>query len=392
MATLSAQVSITGITAPDYADILQQLRISYWGIYGSDADLDDDTQDGQFLAILAQIIHDCNQTAIAVFNAFSPATAQGVGLSNVIKINGLRRNIPTNSQSPVVIGGQVGTQINNGRVGDNLNLGTTWNLPTLVTIPVEGVVTVTATCASAGSVDAAAGTLTVILTPTRGWQTVTNPDEAAPGLPVENDATLRLRQSKSVALPALTILESIFAAVDAVQGVGRLRIYENDADVTDGNGIPDHSIAVVSSGGDVTQIATAIANEKSPGTGTYGTTVVVVEDQNGVPNTIRFFELTESSLIFEIDVTALAGYVSTTGDLLKQSLADFVNAYGIGETSYTSRAYSPANLGGAGLGATFVVTAIKQARTGNVLGTANIVAVFNEAFTLSLGNINLVVA
>lgn len=393
LTTMAAVVSTTGITSPDYADIFAQLQAIFWSNYGSDADLDEDSQDGQFLAALAQAIYDCNQTAVAVYNSFSPATAQGTGLSSVVKINGLRRNTPSNSTAAVLIVGQGGTQIFGGQVGDNLGLGTVWALPDEVDIdPISGDVTVTATCTQPGDFTAAANTLTVMLTPTRGWQSVTNPDEAVPGQPVESDPTLRVRQSNSVALPSLTILDGIFAAVDAVQGVGPLAIYQNDEDTTDANGLPPHSISVVAGGnGDVTSIAKAIAAKKSPGTGTYGTTNILVVDQNGVPDTINFFILAEVSLAMQITITPLTGFVSTTGDTMLQAVADFINDLIIGEDSYLSRIYTPANLGGVGLGATFVVTGILQAVKGNTLLAQDVPINFNAQAQILVSDIDLIV-
>ncbi|MGC8170052.1 baseplate J/gp47 family protein, partial [Salmonella enterica] len=72
-----------------------------------------------------------------------------------------------------------------------------WNLPASVTIPPSGLITVTATCAAIGAVSAPAGTITTINTPTRGWQSVTNPADAVPGAEVESDAALRSRQKIS---------------------------------------------------------------------------------------------------------------------------------------------------------------------------------------------------
>ena len=390
LATMAAVVSSTGIVSPDYADIYAQLQSIYWSIYGSDADLDPDSQDGQFLGALAQAIYDCNQTAVAVYNSFSPTTAQGTGLSSVVKINGIKREIPTNSQVAVAIVGVAGTAINNGIVGDDLGLGTQWALPPVVNIPGSGTVTVTATCTTQGSTTAAGGTLTEILTPTRGWQTVTNPGAATTGAPVETDAQLRVRQSRSVALPSLTILEGIFAAVDAVQGVTDLAIYNNDTDVTDGNGVPAHNIAVVVGGGDVDLVAQAIASKKSPGTGTYGTTNILVIDQNGVPDTINFFELIDVIMHVEITITPLTGYVSTTGDALIAAVVAFMNGLSIGEDSYLNRLFTPANLGGVGLGATFIVTAITQARGSGGLAAADVVIAFDETATLITSNVTLV--
>ncbi len=54
MATLAPQITAAGITSPDYSDILAELQDGYYSIYGSDAVLTSDSQDGQLLAIFAQ--------------------------------------------------------------------------------------------------------------------------------------------------------------------------------------------------------------------------------------------------------------------------------------------------------------------------------------------------
>lgn len=391
MATLAAQISDTGVTAPDFQDILQQLRIMYWGIYGSDALLDPDTQDGQFLSSLAQAIFDCNQNVINVYASFAPSTARGVQLSRLVKLNGLRRSVPTNSEAVVTIVGVVGSQIINGAVGpSDAGSSTSWALPALVTIPIAGTIDVTATASDPGNIPAGANTLTRILTPTLGWQSVTNAQAATPGQPVETDAQLRVRQSRSVALPSLTVLEGIFAAVDAVAGVSRLQIYENDDDVADANGLISHSIAVVVNGGDVTAVASAIALKKAPGGGTNGTTSVIVTDSNGVPNTIKFYELSVVPLKIQINIHPLVGYVSTIGDTMKQAVVDFINGLDIGEDSYLARLYTPANFNGVGPGATYVVTAITQAKLAGGLAAADVVIAFNEGASLDISQVTLV--
>ncbi len=131
-------ITAAGITSPDYSDILAELQDGYYSIYGSDAVLTSDSQDGQLLAIFAQAIYDAGQSVIAAYNSFSPANAQGAGLSSIVKINGISRKVPSNSQCVVTVIGQAGAQITNGVVGDNLNLGTQWALPALVTIPPRG--------------------------------------------------------------------------------------------------------------------------------------------------------------------------------------------------------------------------------------------------------------
>ncbi len=392
MATLAAQITSTGISAPDYSDIFAQLQSAYWSIYGTDADLDADSQDGQWIGIVAQAIYDCNQTAIAVYNAYSPTYAQGVGLSSVVKINGIRRDVATNSTAPVTLTGTYGTPITAALIGDDLNLGTQWSVPSVV-IGEGGTVETTATSTTAGAVTAAEGTLTEILTPIYGWSGVTNTSDATVGVPVEVDAALRQRQTKSVSLPAQTPLESIYGNVADVTGVERLAVYENDTDSTDDNGIPPHSICVVAGGGLADEIADAIAAKKNPGTGTYGTTPVLVIDKNGVPDTINFYILDEVSITVVVAVTPLTGWVVGTEALISESVAQFLNDLDIGVTDYLNRLFAPANLSGDAataatgmtqaqldvLSATYTVAAITQCVTGGAPAAADVVVLFNQA-------------
>ena len=346
LATLAAVVDATGISAPSYADTLSSLQASVQQIYGDDIYIDPDSPDGQFLAVLALAIRDANDAAIAAYNSFSPTTAQGTGLSSLVKINGLRRLVPTSSQVAVTLSGDPGTVISSGVVGDGLGLGTQWALPATVTLDNLGSATVTAVCTVPGDTLAAPGTITVILTPEAGWLTVTNPSSATPGAPVESDATLRRRQAGSTATPAQSIREATYGAVANVTGVTRLQVFENDTAATDSNGIPSHSIAVVAEGGDATAIATAIASRKPPGTGTYGTVSEVIIDSHGVPDDISFFELSDAQISVLVQINPLSGYLSTTAALIQQAIQYYLNNAEIGATGYWSRLGAPADLKG----------------------------------------------
>lgn len=344
--SFAIQITPTGIIAPTYADILTGLKNMVAGIYGSDIYLGNDSQDLQALAVFAQAIKDNNDAQIATYQSYSPATAQGIGLSQQVKINGIRRNTFGFSTADVACVGEQGTPIVNGLVGDNEGLNTQWALPALVTIPPAGTITVTATCTTPGAVLAPGGTLTKMLTPTAGWQSVTNPADAVPGAPVESDAALRQRQASSTSIPALSVVDAILGAIDNLIGVGRAWIYENDTGAPDANGVPAHSIAPVVQGGDAQLIANTIALYKTPGTGTYGTTTENTVDPFGVPNVINFFQLSVVQIFSIITLAPLTGYVSTTGASIMAAIANWYNALAIGESCYLNRIWSPANLSG----------------------------------------------
>ncbi|MEH4267097.1 baseplate J/gp47 family protein, partial [Klebsiella aerogenes] len=232
---LSATVTAEGISAPDYQTILSTVTGYFQQIYGSDAYIDPDSKDGQLIALMALAIHDANNTAIQVYNSFSPSTGIGVGLSRNVKINGIARREATNSTVDLLLSGTAGTTITNGSVKDAN--GIIWNLPTEVVIGTDGTVIATATCASSGAVAALAGSVNSINTPTRGWVSATNPQAATVGVAAETDSELRIRQAQSVALPSLTSFEAVDGAIANISGVTRHKLYENDTDNPDANGL-----------------------------------------------------------------------------------------------------------------------------------------------------------
>lgn len=387
----AAVISATGITAPSYQEILDFLKAQYQSIYGADVYLEPDSQDGQFLSIIAMAINDTNNAAIQVFTSFSPSTAQGAALSSNVKINGIARAASSFSSCDVVIVGQAGTIITGGAIQDD-QLQNRWNLPATVTIPLSGQITVTATCATIGAVGAPAGSLTKIATPTRGWQTVTNPSAATPGQPVETDGTLRQRQAVSVALPSRTVLEGTIGAVAAVDGVVRYRAYENDTNVTDSNGIPSHSISLVVDGGDAQAIASAIAAKKTPGTGTYGTTTEIVTDIYGISHPISFFRPSNAAITAAVTIKALTGFTTTVGDAIKQAIADYVNGLELGGGKSGSVEWGDAitaanSVGG---GTVYKLAALTLSGPGGA-GSPDVALAFNQAASMTASGVTLTV-
>ena len=388
---LSATVTAEGISAPDYQTILDTLTSYFQQIYGSDAYLEPDSKDGQMVALVALAIHDANNTAISVYNCFSPATGYGAALTSNVKINGIARRGATNSTVDLVLTGTAGTSITNGTVKDTNNV--IWRLPALVTIGVGGTVTVTATCSNSGAVAALVGTITTINSPTRGWASVTNPAAATVGAPAETDAELRIRQGQSVALPSLTPFEGVDGAIANVAGVTRHKLYENDTGATDSNGLPPHSISAIVDGGDVTEIAQTIRGNKGQGTATYGTTSVTVPDTYGNPHVINFSRSTDVPIYGHITLKAFTGYTSQIGVQIQQAVADYINGLTIGDDVLLSRIYSPANLGvvSGGNARYYDIQELLIGKSAGSVAAANIIIAYNESASCKPENIVLTV-
>jgi len=388
LATLAPTITGLGISTPLYADILASLKASAQQIFGADVYLEADSQDGQLLALVALSVYDCNQAAVATYNSFSPATAVGNGLSSVVKINHLARLVATRSQVNLAIGGTVGTVITNGVAGDAA--GNRWNLPASVTIPPSGTITVTATCSVYGAISAPIASVTLILTPTAGWQTVTNAAAAVPGQPVETDAELRTRQEISPSINANTPLTSLAAAIGQLPGVVYGAIYENDTSAADANGVPAHSIAVVVQGGVANDIAHTIYEKKAPGVGTHGSTTIAVPDVLGVPHDVKFSVPTLKAIKVEVTLTALAGYTTTIGGLIADAITAYVTALPIGADVIISRLYAPALLNDGPLSETYEISVVKAALVAGALGTTNIPIAYTEKATLTVVNVTFV--
>ena len=372
-----AYVDATGFHYADFPTFLAFYQAEYRAIYGADVYLEADSQDGQWVTVQAQSAYDLCALFAAVYNSFSPSTAQGDALSRNVKINGIKRRVPTFSTADLTIIGQQGTTLTDSSAEDAN--GNKWAIPSPTVIPVSETITVTATCQTIGAISAGANTINKIATPTRGWQTVNNALPATEGAPVESDAKLRNRQTASTALPSLSVLDGTIGAVARVDGVIRFRGYENDSNVTDADGMPAHNIAIVVEGGDVQDIAEAIAVKKTPGTGTFGTTSATVVDQYGVRNTINFFRPTPATIGVEVTIDPLPGYTSGYADLIKQAVADSINALLIGDDVLITRLYVPANLAGQPEGLTYDLNLVRTKKNAGAFGTSNIVLAFNEA-------------
>ena len=324
------QVDADGIKAPTYEQVLDYFKNEARAIFGTDINLDSDTQDGRLLAIFAMAVHDTNSQAIAVYNSFNPQTASGVGLDSAVKTNGIKRRDATQSQVDLTVVGQAGTVIENGAALDQSDQK--WLLPERVVIPLSGEITVSARAEDDGALNAAVGAISRIGTPTRGWQSVTNKAEAVPGVAIETDSELRARQAKSTSLPSVSLWEGVIGSLMALDGVIRVSGVKNDGDTPSNDGVPGHSIAMIVDGGDTASIGETIFKKKGEGVGTHGSTSTTYVDSYGFPNVVKFSRPKVVRITVKVGITAGATYLSSVADEIKTRIVEYVNSLPIGES------------------------------------------------------------
>lgn len=379
-------IDAAGYHYADFPSFLSWQQDQYRAIYGADVYLEADSQDGQYVSAQAQAFYDAAVLGSVIFNGFTPTGAQGVLLSRLVKINGLSRKIPSNSTVDVVIVGQAGTAITDGVAQDSLQQK--WNIPNCV-IPGGGTITQTAVAQKLGAIAADANTITTIFTPTLGWQSVNNPGAATPGAPVETDPALRIRQTQSTANPSLTVVDGTTGAIANLTGVQKVRTYENDSEITDGNGISAHAISSVVVGGDDVAICQAIADHKTPGAVTDGDTTETVYDAHGMPLAISFQRAVTAEIKATITVTAGPGWSLDFVPLIQNAVATLINsggaaaapqqnAGGIGDTVLITKIFAPAYLFGAPAGQTYVIDTIELGKNSGMQSAANVSLDYDE--------------
>ena len=380
MAYYAPYIDTAGIHVPTYEDIRDDLIASMKQIFGQDIYLDDDSQDYQQISIFAKKIFDTNSLAVLVYNNRTANTAIGTGLDNLCALVGIKRKPATYSTCQLTINGEPGTVINDGQASDGTNL---WDLPKIVTIPDNGIITVEATSHEKGYIAALPNTISIVATPVYGWLGVTNTYQANPGNDAETDASLRARYAISIQAPADSIFESLLASLKQVAGVTKVRGYENDTGAADSIGLPAHSVTFVVEGGDNTDIATEIYYKKTPGCYTNGSTAVNLTSPTGNITVIRFYRPTYRTVYVKVFVKKLTGYNDNYATDIKNAIVDYINGLDIAETVYRSILWSVA-IGQMGsiTSPEYSVTDIRTSANGSSYRQTDISMLFNEsAFT-----------
>lgn len=376
MAYRAPYVDATGLHIPTYQDILDDMIESHKLIYGNDVYLEPDSQDYQYISIHALKVFDCMQLLEIIWHNRSPKTSVGSGLDSVVKINGIKRKKASHSTVDLVLTGEVGAEVVKGVAVDESD--NKWNLPDKVVF-VTPTITVTAVAAELGAVKALAHEINKISTPTKGWISVDNPAAAIPGQPIETDEILRARQSVSVATPSLSMLDSLYAGVAAIDNIQRFEVYENDTNITNADTIPAHSVCVVAEGGLDTDIAQVIYKRKGPGTGTYGDKHVEITANNGAPVDIKFFRAKKKPIYVSMKVKKLTDFTKDIENAIKSNIIEYLDTLKIGQEVYATPLWAAASKSMQDLKSpSFAITELKlgESQSSQTLQTVNVA--FNE--------------
>ena len=174
------------------------------------------------------------------------------------------------------------------------------------------------------------------------------------------------------------MVNSTIAGIASVAGVTRYKVYENDTNSTDENGIPSHSIAAVVEGGLDGAVAEQIYLRKGPGCGTYGTTTTIYTNSDGLKNEIRFFRPSYQKISVKVTVKKYATYTTAVEGDIRRNIASYIDRLGIGGnvTSTGILTAIAASVDDA-LHPPFALQSVQLGKDGGVLGVADIEIPYN---------------
>lgn len=181
----------------------------------------------------------------------------------------------------------------------------------------------------------------------------------------ETDASVRARIRTSLAGRSTNSYDALYAAVMNAKNIDDAKVYVNDTDTTDANGIPAHNIAVVTKYGTTKSVAQAIFDHKPPGIGTYGSTTGTAKDAAGNSYSIKFTRNTDHLVYVYPFISVLPGGSQAAIEAaVVPAVRGFLEKLGIGEALNIPQLYGVIYGADPALASTFVVVDIQVAEPG----------------------------
>jgi hypothetical protein len=310
MSLFQSAITTTGYVRVPMTSITAELNALWAVAFGSDADLDPRSADGQIIGGLSEMFSDLEGGVADLYNGVAnPNGATGQFLTNIAGVNGVSRNAGAYSYVPVMFTGTNGTNIPTGTVLQSTQADGTvasWsNIYTLTNgVPVPGTVVGSsnswAICTILGAVRCPAGSSIKLMTVLAGVTGVSVTSDATLGYVSEGDPNLRLRRQSSFSLASQGMADGLQAALSNMRDGGNLvcsqaAVWENNTGVVQnfpgGGTLNPYSIrpvVVLAPGANPNLVTQKIYNLKAPGCSTQGNTSGYAVDEQSNQHLINF--------------------------------------------------------------------------------------------------------
>ena len=335
-----------GFRRPTYTQLLDALEYKARELFGEAVNLTVRSPAGMFLRIYAWVLNMLFSLIEDVYNSRFIDTAVGTSLLNLGRAIGLQLLPAQKASGYLTVTGLPGTVIPEGWLAKT-TAGVHFFAVADTEIGENGTALVPAKCTETGPEgNVAEGTVTTIANPgaVAGLTAVTNAAAFTGGRERETDEEFRDRYYASVDFAGGVNADAIRAALlQRVEGIMDARVFENDTDVEDANGLPPHSIEAIVYGGLDEDIARVVYDRLSAGIQTHGASPVPVITASGSTKTIRFSR--PRPVPVYVTVTNLrtnANFLRDGAEQLRAAIVRFIGdqasgGVSIGETLYHQR-------------------------------------------------------
>lgn len=254
-------------------------------------------------------------------------------------------------------------------------------------IPAIGTIDTTFEATDINEHIASANSINQFVTLVDGVETLDNAGQATEAVLQETDNALFSRCVTFGATATNSSFRSILANVAQVEGTSKVTGAENYTDdpVTfKGVELTPHSIAIVVTGGEDEDIASAIQNSRATGCDMLGNTTVEVIDSD-VEYSYTFYRPTEVALKFSVEVEIDTDSPTNWEETVQDNIIAFVDSLNIASqaTQPNAAKYLYRNISG------FDINDVQLSKVGDTLGYAPIVLNLNEVFTVSVSDIEV---
>lgn len=327
-----------GIIVPDVSTVLGEITDTFTTLWGKDLNTAPDSTAGRLIELFQRSRSFTIYCMAAISNMLNLNTANGFILDDLGALFLIERHPATYTTTVVSIGGVSGTVIPAG-TRFQTTAGNIFKLIENYTIGDSILARVQAT--ESGPVPCPPNTLTIILDPVNGLETINNPSQPDLGQDLESDALFRNRIKNSLNINSISVLSAIKASLEALPGVKSTFCYDNYG-ATDINIdeiiVPARSILAVVDGGAAQAIATVLYNKKTSGAGYLSgssdpniiiETETVYDPDYGTPYVVKFARPQEVPIFINIAVNRK----TYSGTDLKQAILNAIIDWSQGENS-----------------------------------------------------------
>ena len=300
----------------------------------------------QFSSVWLSILAEKLEIIEQVFNNSTPLKAEGVNLFQKGSYVGITRKQANRAEGEATFTGNIGIQIPtnfqistvDGIIFLVVNGGTITDSNRKITLKIiaqeEGEI---------GNVQA--NTITEIVSPMLGLESVTNLLATTKGQEQETESQFRSRYFDKLDEGFGTNVDGIASAIRELSGVKDALVYENDQDI-EVNGISPHSIAPFVLGGLDKDIAQRIFDVKPGGIRSFGNIEITVVDSQGFSHIIGFTRPNDINVYVKLTLIKTIDYPADGDNQIKQSVVSYIDNLGLGKHVYPYQISSNiANLG-----------------------------------------------